>query len=96
MTNTDPPTTPKKDRPNVPVFSPHRAMPTTTLFPRNDDPETFLDISLPPGCDLIVRSIGGPDRKVDPVQIITAAVQLITKTNEDLAEIPVAIHPFPL
>ena len=95
MTSIDPPTTPKRNRP-IPIFSPRPAMPSSTLLPRSDDPETFLDISLPPGCDLIVRSVGGPDRKADPVQIINAAVQSITKTNEDLADIPVLVHPFPM
>ena len=96
MTNTDPPTTPKKNRPNIPIFSPRPAMSTASLLSRNDDPETFLDISLPPGCELIVRSVGGPDRKEDPVQVITAAVQTIAKTNKELADIPVVVHPFPL
>jgi len=58
--------------------------------------ETFLDISLPPGCELIVQSVGGPDRKEDPVQVITAAVQMIAKTNKELADIPVVVHPFPM
>jgi len=71
-------------------------MPATTLFPRNDDPDVFLDISLPPGRDLIVRSIGGPDRKSDPENVINAAVQSIAKTSEDLADILVVVHPFPI
>ena len=95
MTTTDPPTTPKRNRPNVPVFSPCPAMPTSTLFPRNDDPDVLLDISLPPGCDLIVQSVGGPDRKMDPVHVVNAAVQSIIKVSEDLADIPVVVHPFP-
>ena len=58
--------------------------------------ETFLNISLPPGRELIVRSVGGPDRKEDPVQVIMAAVQTIAKTNKELADIPVVIQiPFP-
>jgi hypothetical protein len=69
-------------------------MSTATLLSRNDDPEALLDISLPPGCELIVRSVGGPDRKADPVQVITAAVQSIAKTNNELADIPVVVHPF--
>ena len=28
--------------------------------------------------------------------MIKAAVQLITKDNEDLADIPIVVHPFPL
>jgi len=96
MTTTDPPTTPKRNHPNVPVFSPRPAMPASTLLPRNDDPDVLLDISLPPGCDLIVRSIGGPDRKSDPVNVVSAAVQSIIKTHEDMADIPVVVHPFPM
>jgi len=56
--------------------------------------EEMNDITLAPGCSLIVRGVGATQRNSDPVKLVQTAILQISKANPDLADIPILAKPF--
>jgi hypothetical protein len=63
-------------------------------IPNRHTTNDLSDVTLAPGCILIIRGVGATKRNSDPVKLVEAAVTQIIKNNPDFAEIPITIKPF--
>jgi hypothetical protein len=63
-------------------------------IPNRHTTNDLSDVTLAPGCTLIIRGVGATKRNSDPVKLVEAAVTQIIKKNPDFAEIPLTIKPF--
>ena len=78
----------------LPLFTPKTPMCTNGNIPNRHMASDMSDITLAPGCTLIIRGVGAAQWNSDPVKLIETAVLKISKAHADLADIPLSIKPF--
>jgi hypothetical protein len=88
------PQTPPQKRRTLPPFTPKTPMRANGDIPSRHMATDMSDITLAPGCTLIVRGVGAAKQNSDPVKLIDTAILQISKTNSDLADIPLSVKPF--
>lgn len=87
------PQTPPRKR-TLPPFTPKTLMRTNGNIPSRHMASDMSDVTLAPGCTLIIRGIGASQQNSDPVKLIEMAINKINRTHPDLADIPLSIKPF--
>jgi hypothetical protein len=78
----------------LPPFSPKSPMRANGRIPTCYMPAEMNEITLPPGCSLIIRGVGAAQRNSDPVRLIQSAITQISKLDSNLADIPIVVKPF--
>jgi hypothetical protein len=92
-TTLSPPHTPPQKR-TLPLFTPKTPMRINGYIPNRHVTNDIGEVTLAPGCTLIIRGVGATKRNSDPVKLVEAAVAQIIKINLDLVDIPLTIKPF--
>ena len=90
--NSPTPQTPPRKRP-LPPFTPKTPMRINGSIP-NRHANDISDVTLAPGCTLIIRGVGAAHRNTDPTKVVETAILKISKDHPDLADIPLSIKPF--
>jgi hypothetical protein len=91
--NVQTPRTPPQKR-TLPPFTPKTPMRVNGYIPNRLAANDMSDITLAPGCTLIVRGVGAAKRNSDPVRLLEAAITQISKIDHDLADILLTVKPF--
>src|SRR5882762_5623570 len=87
------PQTPPRKRP-LPPFTPKTPMRTNGNIPNCHMANDMSDVTLAPGCTLIIRGVGASQPNSDPVKLIERAILKISTAHPDLADIPLTDRPF--
>ena len=78
----------------LPPFSPTSPLRAHGRIPTRYMPAEMNEITLPPGCSLIVRGVGATQRNSDPVKLVQTAIAHISKVDSNLADVPIIVKPF--
>ena len=92
LNNPTPQTPPRKRA--LPPFTPKTPMRTNGSIPNRHATNDLSDVTLAPGCNLIIRGVGASHRNTDPTKAVETAILKISKDHPDLADIPLSVKPF--
>ena len=93
--NSTPPQTPRRIvAAPVPHFSPCRAVMHPDDVSQDIKIAALTDISLAPGCELIIRRVGASKKGGDTVAIVQNTIMEIHSSNPQLANIPLNVWKF--
>lgn len=93
--NSTPPQTPKRVAAAlVPLFSPRHAAMLPGNLTRDINTTSLTDISLAPGCELIIWGIGASTKGGGTVAIVQNSVNEIRTSDPQLANIPLNVLKF--
>jgi len=97
LANSSPPQTPKRARTAaapIPMFTPRRAAALSSCAQRDANSPALVDISLAPGCELIIRGVEASKKGGDTVAIVQKSINEIRDCDPQLANIPLNVRKF--